>query len=78
VVEGRRDDPRAIALAHEALTAADPTIVTLRLDPALWPEGAPGGRPRLPAQPAAMLCRGQVCSLPVADVTRLRALLADR
>jgi uncharacterized protein YyaL (SSP411 family) len=44
----------------------------------LWPEGAPGGRPRLPAQPAAMLCRGQVCSLPVADVAGLRALLAER
>jgi uncharacterized protein YyaL (SSP411 family) len=78
VVEGRRDDSRAIALAREALAAADPTIVTLRLDPALWPEGAPGGRPRLPAQPAAMLCRAQVCSLPVADVAELRTLLAER
>jgi uncharacterized protein YyaL (SSP411 family) len=78
VVEGGRDDPLAIALARQALAAADPTIATLRLDPALWPEGAPGGRPRLPAQPAAMLCRGQVCSLPVADVAGLRALLAER
>jgi hypothetical protein len=78
VIEGRRDDPLAVALAREALAAADPTIVALRLDPALWPESAPGGRPRLPAQPAAMLCRGQVCSLPVADATALRALLAER
>jgi hypothetical protein len=78
VVEGRRDDPRAIALARAALAAADPTVVTLRLDPALWPAGAPGGRPPLPAQPAAMLCRGQVCSLPVADVAALRTLLAER
>jgi uncharacterized protein YyaL (SSP411 family) len=78
VVEGRRDDPLAIALAREALAAADPTIVTLRLDPALWPKGAPGSRPRLPAQPAAMLCRGQVCSLPVGDVAGLRTLLAER
>ena len=78
VIEGRRDDPLAIALAREALAAADPTIVTLRLDPTLWPEGAPGGRPRLPAQPAAMLCRGQICSLPVADVAGLRTLLAER
>ena len=53
-------------------------IVTLRLDPARWPDGAPGGRPRLPAPPAAMLCRGQVCSLPVADAAGLRALLAER
>jgi uncharacterized protein YyaL (SSP411 family) len=78
VIEGRRDDPLATALACEALAAADPTIVTLRLDPALWPAGAPGGRPRLPAPPAAMLCRGQVCSLPVADVDGLRALFAER
>jgi uncharacterized protein YyaL (SSP411 family) len=78
VVEGGRDDPLAIALARQALAAADPTIVTLRLDPALWPQGTPGGRPPLPAQPAAMLCRGQVCSLPVADLAGLRALLAER
>jgi uncharacterized protein YyaL (SSP411 family) len=78
VVEGRRDDPRAIALAHVALAAADPTIVTLRLDPALWPDGAPGGRRRLPAHPAAMLCRGHACSLPVADVAGLLGLLAER
>jgi uncharacterized protein len=78
VVEGRRDDPQAIALARPALAAADPTIVTLRLDPALWPDGAPAGRPRLPAQPAAMLCRGQTCSLPTAEVAGLRALIADR
>jgi uncharacterized protein YyaL (SSP411 family) len=32
----------------------------------------------LPAQPAAMLCRGQVCSLPVVEVAGLRALLAER
>ena len=70
--------PAAIALAREALAAADPTIVTLRLDPALWPKGAPGGRPRLPALPAAMLCRGQVCSLPVASVAELRTMLAER
>jgi uncharacterized protein YyaL (SSP411 family) len=78
VVEGRLDDPRAMALAREALVAADPTFITLRLDPALWPEGAPGGRPRLPSHPAAMLCRGQVCSLPVADIAGLRTLLAQR
>ena len=78
VVQGRRDDPLAMALARAALAAADPTIVTLRLDPALWPAGAPGGRPPLPAQPSAMLCRGQVCSRPVADVIGLRALLAER
>jgi len=77
-VEGPLDDKRAIALARLALGAPDPTALTLRLDPALWPAGAPGGRPRLPAQPAAMLCRGQVCSLPVGDVEGLRALLAER
>ena len=78
VVEGRRDDPLAIALAREALAAEDPAVITLRLDPALWPAGAPGGRPRLPAQPAAMLCHGQVCSLPIADVAGLRTRLTKR
>ena len=65
VVEGPLDDTRAIALANVALRSADPAIVVLRLDAALWPDGPPGGRPRLPSAPAAMLCHGQICSLPV-------------
>jgi uncharacterized protein YyaL (SSP411 family) len=76
VIEGRLDDARASALADVALRAADPAILTLRFDPAVWPDGPPGDRPRLPTLPAAMLCRGQTCSLPVTSAVALRALLA--
>ena len=75
VVEGPLDDPRAMALAAAALAAPDPALTVLRLDRALWPKGAPGGRPALPAIPAAMMCRGQVCGLPVRDAQGLRAEL---
>ena len=75
-IEGRLDDARAIALANVALTAADSAIVTLRFDPSLWPEGPPGDRQRLPNAPAAMLCRGQICSLPADTVEALKALIA--
>jgi len=75
VVEGPLDDPEAIALAQAALGAPDPAICVLRLDRALWPDGAPGGRAPL-AAPAAMVCRGRTCSLPARDVEGLRAELA--
>jgi len=78
VIQGRRDDSLAKALARVALGAADPTLMAIRVDPALWPNGAPGGRPKLPTQPSAMLCRGQSCSLPVGDVDSLRTLIASR
>jgi uncharacterized protein YyaL (SSP411 family) len=77
VVEGPLKDAGAIALADVGLTAADPAIVVLRLDPSLWPDGPPGGRSRLPSPPAAMLCHGQICSLPVGDVAALRTLMAS-
>ena len=48
VVEGRLDDPLAIALAGVALAAPDPVLTVLRLDRSLWPNGAPGDRPALP------------------------------
>ena len=78
VVEGPLDDPGAATLARAALAAPDPAICVLRLDRALWPNGAPGGRPSLGAAPAAMLCRGQTCSLPVAAPDALKRLLARR
>ena len=71
VVEGPLDDPLAQALAT-ALAAPDPAICVLRLDRALWPNGAPGGRPAPPMTPAAMVCRGQTCGLPVRDMEALR------
>ncbi len=78
VIEGKLDDPLAQALAQAALAAPDPAICVLRLDRALWPDGAPGERPAPPATPAAMVCRGQTCGLPARDVEGLRAELARR
>jgi uncharacterized protein YyaL (SSP411 family) len=78
VVEGRLDDPLANSLAEAALAAADPTLCVLRLDRSLWPAGPPGGRPALPKTPAAMLCKGQVCGLPVTAVEALREEMRGR
>jgi uncharacterized protein YyaL (SSP411 family) len=78
VVEGPLDDPKAMDLARVALAAPGPTLTVLRLDRARWPAGAPGGRPALPTTPSAMMCRGQVCGLPVGDVEGLRGELARR
>jgi len=75
VVEGPLEDARASALAGQALAAPDPAISVLRLDPALWTGGAPGARPSLGGNPAAMLCRGQTCSLPVQTPDALREML---
>ena len=75
-VEGPLEDPLARKrLAHVALAAPDPALTVLRLDRALWPSGAPGGRPAPPSPPAAMLCRGQTCGLPARTVEALRAEL---
>jgi uncharacterized protein YyaL (SSP411 family) len=78
VVEGPLDAPLAQALARTALAAPDPAICVLRIDRAQWPNGAPGGRPAAPATPAAMLCVGQTCGLPVRDVLALQGRLARR
>jgi uncharacterized protein YyaL (SSP411 family) len=75
-IEGPLGDPLAQALARAALAAPDPAICVVRLDRALWPTGAPGGRPAPLATPAAMVCRGQTCGLPMRDVEGLRRELA--
>ena len=78
VIDGPHDHPAAEALAAAALRAPDPSLTVLRLDRRLWPSGSP--RPGLPqaAGPAAMLCQGQTCSLPVTTPETLAALLKER
>jgi uncharacterized protein YyaL (SSP411 family) len=78
VIDGPLDDPRAQALASVALRAPDPALTVLRLDRRLWPARSP--RDDLPraAEPAAMLCQGQTCSLPVTTPEALAALLSQR
>ncbi len=77
VIDGPHDHPQAEALAAAALRASDPSLAVLRLDRRLWPTGSP--RPGLPPAggSAAMLCRGQTCSLPVATPEALAGLLED-
>jgi uncharacterized protein YyaL (SSP411 family) len=78
VVDGPLDDPLARDLAAVALRAADPSLIVLRLDRRLWPNGPP--RRDLPpaSAPSAMLCQRQTCSLPVATPEALAALLRER
>ena len=75
VVEGDLADPLAGALAAAARRAPDPALAVWPLDRALWPQGAPGGRPSPLQTPAAMVCRGQVCGLPQRDPQALAAAL---
>jgi len=78
VIDGPLDDPRAQALAEAALGAPDPSLTVLRLDRRLWPDGSPrADLPRTPA-PAAMLCQGQTCSLPVTTPEALIEVIEAR
>jgi len=76
VVEGKRSDDRVAALTAIARRAPDPALVVWPLDRSLWPAGVPGGRPAPPHVPAAMICRGQVCSLPQREPAALAAALS--
>ncbi len=78
VVAGAAGDARAEALRRAAYRAPEPNLVFQRVHdtaalPAFHPaQGkiAPGGAP------AAYVCRGPVCSLPIADPAELEAALA--
>jgi uncharacterized protein len=78
VVAGDSEDPRAQALLATALASPDPATCVLRtLDGADWPETSPGhGRAPLDGAPAAYLCRGSVCSLPVTTPQALREMMS--
>jgi uncharacterized protein YyaL (SSP411 family) len=78
VVDGGLDDPAAQALVAAALRAPDPSLTVLRLDRRLWPDGAPRADLPRASAPAAMLCQGQTCSLPVATPEALEALIRQR
>ena len=78
VIDGPLDDPAAQALAAVALQRARPVADRAAARPRLWPNGSP--RDDLPraAEPAAMLCQGQTCSLPVTTPEALAALIRER
>jgi hypothetical protein len=75
VVDGPLDDPSARLLAAAALRMSDPALTVLRLDRLLWRNGLRHDLPRNPS-PAAILCRGQTCSLPVTTPDALARLVA--
>jgi uncharacterized protein YyaL (SSP411 family) len=78
VVDGPLDDPRALALASVALGAPDPSLTVLRLDRHRWPDASPRADLPQTSTPAAMLCQGQTCSLPVNAPEALMALMEAR
>ena len=76
VVEGPLDNPVSLALAQRALQSADPSLTVVRLDRAATPRPAIERAPA-PFTPSAMVCRGSVCSAPVATAAELGALLTS-
>jgi uncharacterized protein YyaL (SSP411 family) len=77
VVAGAADDPAARALVQVALSSPDPATCVLRApEGADWPDDSPGhGKTRVNGAPAAYVCRGQTCSLPVTTPQQLRPLM---
>jgi uncharacterized protein YyaL (SSP411 family) len=77
VVAGAADDPAARALVQVALSSPDPATCVLRApEGANWPDDSPGhGKTRVNGAPAAYVCRGQTCSLPVTTPQQLRPLM---
>jgi len=78
VITGEPADWRTAALLRAALGAADPAVVVLQAAPSrVLPPGHPA-HGKTGAEPAAYVCRGNVCGLPVSDPAALAALLAVR
>ena len=80
VVAGPPGDPATEALVRTALAHPDPALAVLRApDPAALPTGHPAaGKGTVGGAPAAYVCRGGACSLPVTDPAALPAALARR
>jgi uncharacterized protein YyaL (SSP411 family) len=75
VLTGARDDARFDALLHAARAGFDPAVVIL---PVGTTEGLPVDHPahgKASDEPAAFVCRGQVCSLPVYDAAALQVAI---
>ena len=78
VIVGDAADPRFAALHRAALAHFDPAVVVLPVsDATSLPEGHPA-HGKSAAEPAAFVCRAQVCSLPVSDPALLRGQISQR
>jgi uncharacterized protein YyaL (SSP411 family) len=79
VLAGDPADAATRALTHAALSHPDPAVVLLRVTPdaaTALPAGHPAhGKGMVGGRPAAYVCRGATCSLPVTDADALRAAL---
>jgi uncharacterized protein YyaL (SSP411 family) len=77
VVAGPSGDPATEALVRAVLAHPDPALVLLRApEPSAVPPGHPAaGKGTVEGAPAAYVCRGGVCSLPVTDPSALAAAL---
>ncbi len=78
VIAGDPADPRTRALVQAAWRAPEPSIVIQNVaDPDVLPKGHPAkGKAAPGGVPAAYVCRGPVCSLPLADAAALEGELA--
>ena len=80
VIAGDADDPATRALIKAAHDAALPDRVIVRLNPgAALPDGHPAaGKGPVDGRPAAYVCAGAVCGLPLTDPEALRDDLGKR
>ena len=80
VVVGPADDPDTQALVRAAWQAAAPARVFRRIDPQdRLPDGHPAqGKGLAEGRPAAYVCQGMTCSLPIADPAALAERLTRR
>jgi len=74
VIAGDPSDPRMAGLLAAALASADPAVVVMRAS------AVPAGHPAhgKSAGPAAYVCRGSVCGLPMQEPDMLAATLRGR
>jgi len=80
VVVGPADDPDTQALVRAAWQSAAPARVFRRIDPQdRLPDGHPAqGKGLAEGRPAAYVCQGMTCSLPIADPAALAERLTQR
>jgi uncharacterized protein len=77
VIRGRRGEPGPDALLHAVNSVSVPTRVLTVVEPgATLPAGHPAeGKDQVEGRATAYVCRGPVCSLPIADAAALRVAL---
>ena len=80
VVAGAPEAPATLGLLAAALAGPDPAVMVLRApDAGALPHSHPAfGKTAIGGVPAAYLCRGNVCGLPISDPAQLASQLRSR